>query len=140
MHKRPYLPNSNFEKKKESDLRKDNAVFIIDSITKSKSSWMQSEMLKNLYFYLDFDFVKQWLVDFYKKTTNKSIRTTIKGLYNGSLDLSELIEQAKLNEEHFQESDRIIEEYEREILSLGQDDKLNISNPSTMRVLKYTKN
>ena len=61
-------------------------------------------MLRNLYFYLDLDFVKEELIDIYRHTADKELKTVIKKLHDGSLDVDDLVKMAKENEKLFAES------------------------------------
>ncbi len=114
-----YLHNTNLAASRDEQRRKDNARFILDSIVKTKSNWFRCEMLRNLYFYLDLDFVREELKQIYLGA-NEQVRTTIKALHDGTLDVSDLIEQAKRNEEYFAESEAIYTQYERELAEAEQ--------------------
>jgi hypothetical protein len=125
--------------------RRDNAAFVIDSIRKTKSNWFKCEMLRNLYFYLDFDFVREELKQIYI-SGNDEVRSTIKALHDGTLDVSDLIEQAKRNEEYFAESDAIYAQYERELAEQEMLEALDLTIPTgslqgaDLAILRMTKN
>lgn len=114
MPKRPYIQNSNLAAIQEREYQQGNARYILNCIAKSKSNWFICEMIRSLYFYLDFDFVKEELKQIYVKTTSDQVKTIIRELHDGTLDVSDLIEQAKLNSELFEESHRLQQEYEFE--------------------------
>jgi hypothetical protein len=122
MSKRPYIQNSNLIEIEEREYRQGNARYILKSIAKSKSNWFICEMLRSLYFYLDFDFVKEELKQIYVRTASDQVKTIIRGLHDGTLNVDDLIEQAKINSELFEESQRLQKEYELEI---HRDDQLN---------------
>ncbi len=115
MPKRPYIQNSNLAAVQELESQQGNARYILKCIAKSKSNWFICEMLRSLYFYLDFGFVKEELKQIYMQTTSSEVKTIIRELHDGTLDVSDLIQQAKTNSELFEESNKLQEEYELEI-------------------------
>jgi len=54
------------------------------------SEWLQVETIKNLKYFIHFDFVQKSLMEKYKITNSEKIKTYIKELHNGELDTSEL--------------------------------------------------
>lgn len=97
--KNPNLEEETIKKKREA-----NAKNLIYLFTDTRSNWLKNELIRQLYFYMDFDFVKFELFKIYKSPlTSIKIRKTIKQLHDGTLDVTDLLEQIKRNEESYRE-------------------------------------
>lgn len=135
MNNRPYLKNSNLADLQEIESRKSNAIYIINCIKKSKSNWFICEMIRNLYFYIDFDFVKEELRNIYIKTSSEDIKSNIRDLHDGKLDVTDLIEQAKINSEFFEESKKLQKQFEAEFKD--EQEEIPELNPQNIMIRRY---
>jgi hypothetical protein len=135
MTKRPYIRNSNLAVIQELESRQENARYILKCIAKSKSNWFISEMIRNLYFYLDFDFVKGALKHIYITTTSDKVKAIIRDLHDGTLDVSDLVKQAEHNSLLLNESQKLQHEYEN---SEDETEESSSFDNSSLKVLRYT--
>jgi hypothetical protein len=137
MHKKNYLVQKE-EFFNSEEKRKSQAKYIISLIKRSKSNWFCVEMIRNLYFYLEYDFVKHELREIYINKSSPEIREAIKGLHDGSIEVSDLIEEINENQRLYEETRKNKESFYSDYIqpeSLHQD---NIS--STTLKFKMIKN
>ena len=88
----------NIDQEEQGDRKRSAAEFFLKQLGKG-SVWFQIENIKTLFLYIEFDFVKKALMNFYKDCTNPKVKKTIKDLHDGSLDLTELKERRSRIEE-----------------------------------------
>jgi hypothetical protein len=95
----------------EKDIdRKDNARALVSELLKPHSLRFLIKTCEAMSLYLDFDFVKKALMDFYFKTENIQLKELIKSIHDGTFDDTELREEVeyyteinKLNQEAYLE-------------------------------------
>lgn len=137
--------NQNPEELEKEQRRNSQARHILQTIKRSKSTWMKIEMIKQIYFYVNYRFVQEELRDIYKnKETHPKVRQAIKDLHNGDLDVSDLIAEREENAQLFAEYEKFKNEFELENQEITDYDK-NLVIPknldhSNIALLKYRTN
>lgn len=90
--------------------RQDTAQRLISG-TKKAPVWLQVDNIRYLYFYLDFEFVRNELISIYRTSQDLNVKKTIKALYEGTLDVTDLIERQEELQEITEEIEKAREEY-----------------------------
>ena len=105
---------NNIEETEKHEQRLSEASYYVKRLN-SKSKWSLKQNIKRLYFYLDFDFVKQALMNLHRITEHQEIRKTIEDAHNNSIDVSEVLKDHKQQTEYEEALARV----EKEILTEG---------------------
>jgi hypothetical protein len=117
--------------------RKSQAKYILSLIKKSKSNWFCVEMIRNLHFYIEYDFVKQELKEIYISKSSIEIREAIRGLHDGTIDVSDLMEQINDNKRLYEETKINQEKFYSEYIEPESQHKEKIPNASNLPFLRY---
>lgn len=115
----------NVKEVKMQEARISAAQFLLKQIY-SGSLWLRTEAIRMLYFYLDFDFVKNALMNLYKTTKEEEIKQAIKGLHDGTLDVSDLIKEREEYKEYEKMAEEARAELENELDDNVDDSELEL--------------
>lgn len=73
--------------------RKNKAQALIADLKKKRSDWYYRKTIEALYPFLDLEFVRKALIEFYFKTENEKLKEMVKSFHDGNFDDEELREE-----------------------------------------------
>lgn len=87
------INRKNIEEETKMDKKADAAWYLL-SHTRKGSLWFRSDTIRMLYFYLDLQFVRQELIKLYRDSHKEpEIQDLIKSMYDGTVDVDDLLEE-----------------------------------------------
>lgn len=131
--------NKRLEDIEKFNRRMNNAKYLIGIIKSSKLDSRKIDMIRNLYFYLDFHFVLDSLKEIYlSPNTSSRVKAAIKALHDGTMDVNDLIEETIDNQKIFDECERLSREFD---IEASIDSQLAILDknlkPDQISLLRY---
>lgn len=101
-----------YEKQEKLRIRRDYALSLIDLLKKVKTKALVENTIMNIAVFLDVEDVKKELVQIYRTTTNNLVRTEIKKLYEGKVDITPIKEEQEKMKREEKALEKMIYEYE----------------------------